>query len=124
MPHSRANLLAAWEKLQAGLETHKDQDELHAVDAYRERLNAELSGLQATQSKRTDLQAESLQATQDLTTAFARTRDLVTVLRAWLILTYGARSCKLLEFGLKPLPQRRTLRRKEEATPWKPAGTV
>jgi hypothetical protein len=39
-------------------------------------------------------------------------------------LTYGARSTKLLEFGLKPLPKRKALRRKEEATPWKPAGTV
>ncbi len=117
MPHSRTTLLAAWEKLQAGLDAHKDQDELHAVDVYRERLNAALAGLQASQSRRAGLQAESLQATEDLTTAFARTRDLVTVLRAWLILTYGARSSKLLDYGLKPLPKRRTLRRKEEATP-------
>lgn len=89
-----------WESSRPASRPARTRTSFHAVGAYRERLNAELAGLQATQSKRTDLQTESLQATQDLTTAFARTRDLVTVLRAWLILTYGAHSSKLLEFGL------------------------
>ena len=122
MPTSRASLLAAWEKLQSGLEANPD--ELQLVDVYREQLTAELAGLKACQSRRSELQAESLRTTQDLKTSFARTRGLVTVLRAWLVLSYGPHSDKLLELGLKPIRKPRTLRRKEEATPWKPAATV
>lgn len=125
MPCSRASLLAAWEKLQSGLEANPD--ELQLVDVYREQLTAELAGLKAYQSRRSELQAESLRTTQDLKTSFARTRDLVTVLRAWLVLSYGPHSDKLLELGLKPIRKPRTPRGKpdkEEGTPWKPAATV
>ena len=123
MPTSRANLLAAWEKLQAGLEAH--QDELQLVDVYREQLDAELAGLQACQSKRSELQAESLQATQDLKISFARAERP------------GDRPPSLAPVLLRP-PQRHAaglrneaasanggLQRgrpgKEEGTPWKPA---
>jgi hypothetical protein len=121
MPNSRATLLAAWEKLQTGLEAHRD--ELHLVDPYRHQLDAELAGLQACQQKRTELVAESLQSTQDLKASFARTRDLVNLLRAGLLLTYGPHSDKLPAFGLKPARKRRIVPsgRQEEATPWKPA---
>jgi hypothetical protein len=119
MPTSRASLLAAWEKLQAGLEAN--QDELQLVDLYRQQLDAELAGLQTCQSRRSDLQIESRQATRDLKTSFARTRDLVNVLRAGLLLSYGPNSDKLLDFGLKPARKRRS--GKEEGTPWKPAAT-
>jgi hypothetical protein len=126
MPNSRATLLAAWEKLQTGLEIHRD--ELHLVAPYREQLDAELADLKACQSNRADLIAASLQSTQDLKAAYNRSRDLAAVLRSWLLLTYGPHSDKLRDFGLKPIQRRkggrgRPIGEKEEGTPWKPAVT-
>jgi hypothetical protein len=126
MPNSRASLLAAWEKLQTGLEAN--QDELHLVAPYREQLDAELAGLKACQQRRAELIADSLQATQDLKAAYARSRELAAFLRSWLLLTYGPHSDKLLAFGLKPIQKRKIARGRptvgEEGTPWKPAVTV
>jgi hypothetical protein len=127
MSNSRASLLAAWEKLQTGLEAH--QDELHLVATYREQLNTELAALKACQQKRADLQADSLQSTQDLKAAYARSRELAAFLRSCLLLSYGPYSDTLLAFGLKPIQRRKIARGKstldnEEGTPWKPAVTL
>ncbi|MEO6192880.1 MAG: hypothetical protein ABIS20_07715 [Thermoanaerobaculia bacterium] len=119
--------LAAWEQLLAGVEAN--QGELPHVDVYRAQLDAEITDVRAVQSRRSALWAESLQSTQDLRSFAARGKDLAVRIRAGIVLQYGPRSEKLVEFGMKPTRKRKGAREKpvpkaKKGAPRKPAESV
>jgi transcription elongation GreA/GreB family factor len=119
--------LGTWEQLLAGVAAN--QGELPHVDVYRAQLDAEITDVRAAQSRRSALQAESLQATQDLRSFAARGNDLAVRIRAGIVLQYGPRSEKLVEFGMKPNRKRRGAKEKpvpkaKKGAPRKPAKTV
>jgi hypothetical protein len=124
---SLPKILGDWEQLLAGVAAN--QGELPHVDVYRAQLDAEITDVRAVQSRRSALRAESLQSTRDLRSFAARGKDLATRIRAGIVLQYGPRSEKLVEFGMKPSRKRRGARERpgpkaQKGAPRKPAETV
>jgi transcription elongation GreA/GreB family factor len=128
MPNkSLPKTLGTWEQLLAGVVAN--QGELPHVDAYRAQLDAEIMDVRAVQSRRSALWAESLQSTRDLRSFTARGNELAVRIRAGIVLQYGPRSEKLVEFGMKPSRKRRGARERpvakaKKGAPRKPAETV
>jgi hypothetical protein len=126
MSITSTRLLAAWEQIEAGLEANQDALQLDGVDACRAQLAAELTHLRSCQARRSELHAESLEATRDFNVTLKRAHVQTLRLRTWLWLRYGPHSEKLKEFGFKPLSRGGTARphKGPQDTPWKPVTTL
>jgi uncharacterized membrane protein YccC len=99
--NSLAKILARWERLLAGAEANRE--DLPALEHCRAQLEAALKDTKAARERRLSLQAEALQATQDLHALVRLGRDLAARLESGARLVYGMRSPKLAEFGMKAL---------------------
>jgi hypothetical protein len=102
--HSLAGIFARWERLLAGAEANRD--DLPALEPYRAQLAAALADTKEAHERRMSLQVEACQATQDLRARIGIGRELTARLESGVRLSYGRRSPKLVEFGMKTLLRR------------------
>lgn len=102
---SLSSIVAVWESLLAGAEANRE--DLAMLEHCRVQLEAALKDTKAARERRLGLQAEALQATQDLYALVRLGRELAAQLESGARLVYGRRSPKLTEFGMKALPARR-----------------
>jgi hypothetical protein len=116
------SILARWERLLAAAEANRK--DVPYLKACRVQLGAEMDYVKALRDRKSALQAEIRQATQDLRVFVGRGKDLASRIEAGARAHYGIRSEKLTEFGIK-LRRRRAAReklRKEDEAPRNPTA--
>jgi hypothetical protein len=106
---SWAGLMSTWGRLLAAVEANRE--DLPQVEGFRGELEASLTDLRILHARRATLQREMLVRTQELKVLAAQGRDLAVRIRDGVRARYGFRSDKLLEFGMQPIPERRSRRR-------------
>ena len=107
---SFASIFGRWEALLAGAEANRD--DLPALERCRAQLEAALKEAKEIHVRRLNQEAEARQMTQALHARIELGRDLAARLASGVLLLYGKRSPKLGEFGMKPLPSTKVVRRK------------
>ena len=110
MKEALSTVLTAWDRLVAAAIALKD---IPCVEDCRVQLARELASIRALRARRADLRAEMLQSTRELERLVAQGAGLASRIRAGAKFRYGDRSEKLRKFGIKPIPRRRKLIRKE-----------
>jgi hypothetical protein len=107
---SWTGIMTTWDRLLAAVEANRQ--DLPQVEALHVELEASLTDLRILHARRATLQREMLVRTQELKILAAQGRDLAIRIRYVIRARYGFRSDKLLEFGIKPIPERRPRRRR------------
>jgi hypothetical protein len=102
--------MTTWDRLLAAVEANRE--DLPQVEALHVELEASLTDLRILHARRATLQREMLVRTQELKILAAQGRDLAVRIRYVIRARYGFRSDKLLEFGIKPIPERRPRHRR------------
>ncbi len=99
-----AKTLLDLEQLLGSIQQH--QDLAPSATRFREPLEAAIVSIRATNARQNTLKADRQKATQDLKAGLAAAKDLAIDVRAVIRGEVGARSEKLVQFGIGPLRPR------------------
>lgn len=102
---SFADLMTNWDRLLA--KVADNINDLQHLEAYRAQLAVEWEGARAAHLRQSEMQVHMQQATRDLEEFLGRCNDLAVRIRSGVKTTYGNRSEKLIEFGLRPIRSRK-----------------
>jgi hypothetical protein len=120
--NSLVHTIAHWERLLAAVE--ENRKDLPFLERFQAQLGAEMDCVKDLRDRKSALRAETRQVSRDLRVFLARGRDLASRIQAGARSSYGARSEKLTEFGIR-LRRRRPLwekPRKENEAPRNPTA--
>lgn len=98
---SQEGILSDWAQVLAAVEAHRE--DLTHIEDLRAGLAASAEALQTLRSDRGRLQMEIQSMTYEIQRALDHGKDLASRLRAGVRSTFGIRSDKLSEFGIKPI---------------------
>jgi hypothetical protein len=118
--HTTDKALTQWEHLLAGFEANKS--DLPHVEGYCSLLQAHISDLRAVLARRAAMRTEVLRAGRDIKELLRGSRELGSRIGNGIRARYGAKSEKLVEFGIPP--NRRGCSREEDEAPRNPTVPV
>jgi hypothetical protein len=101
----RKSLIAGWKKLAAAVETHKNL--LPALGPLKVALKRTIEEIGSTTSRRDNLEALRLEATQDLRSRYASGTDMVARMKGYVLARLGPKDARLPDFGINSGSRRR-----------------
>jgi hypothetical protein len=104
---SFAQHLGVWDRLVASLERNADGAVLRNYQELYQQLKEAMDQAREAKKRQLQLRAATQQATRDLEAAIAKANDASVRLNSAVVGTYGRKSEKLAEFGLRPWRPRR-----------------